>query len=830
VADLVGRLTLEEKTGQVQYDAPAIPRLGVPAYNWWNEGLHGVARAGRATVFPQAIGLAATWDTALMLRVATAISVEARAKHHEAARQGRRGIYEGLTFWSPNINIVRDPRWGRGQETYGEDPFLTGRLAVQFIRGMQGDDPRYLRTVATAKHFAVHSGPEPERHRFDADPTEHDLRETYLPAFEAAVVEGGARSVMCAYNRVRGDPACASASLLRDILRGEWRFGGYVVSDCWAITDIHVAHRVAADEVEASARALRAGTDLSCGPEYQSLVPAVSRGLVSVAELDTAVTRLFRARFQLGMFDPPERVPYAAIPYGENESPEHQALALEAARKSIVLLKNGGGVLPLRKDLGTIAVIGPDADDAELLFGNYNGLPSAAVTPLGGIRRAVSGRTRVLYARGSELAENAPSLEVVPAAALSGLTAEYFANQGFSGEPFAARTEPALDHTWMEEPPLRGMPADVFSVRWTGVLRADVAGRYALGLRALGGARLYLDDSLVVSFSDRHTVDTEWAALDLAAGQQRRLRVEYFDRRPDALVQLVWAPPRPHLREEALAAARSADAVIMVLGLSPRLEGEEMRVPVPGFAGGDRVSLDLPAPQQQLLEAVAATGKPVVLVLLSGSALAVTWAADHVPAIVQAWYPGQASGTAIADVLFGDVNPAGRLPVTAYRSVDQLPPFTDYRMEGRTYKYFRGEPLFPFGYGLSYTRFRYRDLRVPARARLGETIEASVEVENAGDRAGEEVVQLYVAHPEAPVPAPIRSLEGFRRIALRPGERTRVAFRLTPRQLSLVDPQGRWMQPPGAVSFSLGGKQPGFRGDADASTTECVTARVELVP
>ena len=798
VADLVGRMTLEEKAGQVQFEAPASPRLGVPAYHWWNEALHGVAGAGRATVFPQAIGLAATWDTALMYRVATAIAVEARAKHHEAARGGRRGIFEGLTFWSPNINIVRDPR--------------------------------YLRTVATAKHFAVHSGPEPERHRFDAQPSEHDLRETYLPAFEASVVEGGARSVMCAYNRVRGDPACASPLLLHDILRGEWHFGGYVVSDCWAISDIHTFHHVAADEVEAAAKALRAGTDLSCGPEYRSLVPAIGRGLVTRTALDSAVTRLFRERFRLGMFDPPERVPYTAIPYSENESPEHGELALEAARKSIVLLRNADDVLPLRGDLGTIAVIGPDADDAELLRGNYNGLPSATVTPLAGIRRAVSSRTQVLYARGSELAENTPSFEVVPAGALSGLTAEYFANQGFSGEPFATRSEPVLDHTWMEGPPLPGMPADFFAVRWTASLRAPAAGRYALGLRALGGARLYLDDSLVVAFANRFTGDLGWVTLDLAAGQERHLRVEYFDVRPDALVQLLWAPPRGDLRAEAVAAARRADAVVMVLGLSPRLEGEEMRVEVPGFAGGDRTSLDLPAPQEALLEAVVATGKPVVLVLLSGSALAVNWAAEHVPAILEAWYPGQAAGTAIADVLFGAVNPGARLPVTFYRSADQLPPFTDYGMDGRTYKYFRGEPLFPFGHGLSYTRWRYRDLRVPARVRAGETVEVSVEVENAGPRAGEEVVQVYVSHPGAPVAAPIRALEGFTRVGLAPGERRRITFRLSPRQMSIVDPQGRWIEPPGAATISVGGKQPGFHGNADAATTEVVTAPVVVTP
>jgi beta-glucosidase len=486
-------------------------------------------------------------------------------------------------------------------------------------------------------------------------------------------------------------------------------------------------------------------------------------------------------------------------------------------------------VLPLRKDLGTIAVIGPDAADAEILLGNYNGVPSAPVTPLEGIRHAVSGRTQVLYARGSEVAENTPSFEAVPASALAGLRAEYFANQGFSGEPFAARAEPAPDHTWWLAPPLPGMPEDNFSVRWTGTLQAPASGHYALGLRTLGGARLFLDDSLVVSLSDRHVIATDGIGVDLVAGMPKRLRVEYFDRRPDAMVQLVWAPPRPNLREEALAAARRADAVVMVLGLSPRLEGEEMPVRVPGFAGGDRTSLDLPSAQEELLEAVVGTGKPVVLVLLNGSALAVNWAAEHVPAIVDAWYPGQAAGTALADVLFGDVNPAGRLPVTFYRSVDQLPPFADYGMEGRTYKYFRGDALFPFGHGLSYTRFRYRDLRAPAQVRAGESAQVSVEVENAGGQAGEEVVQLYVSAVDPTMPAPIRSLEAFRRIALRPGERQRVAFTLTPRQLSIVDPQGRWVEPSGAVSISVGGKQPGFHGNADAATTEVVTARVQVV-
>jgi len=832
VHDLIGRLTLEEKVSQLLYTSAAIPRLDIPEYNWWNEALHGVARAGRATVFPQAIGLAATWDTALLHRVAATIAQEARAKHHEAARQGRRGIYEGLTFWSPNINIFRDPRWGRGMETYGEDPYLAGRLAVAFVRGMQGDDPRYLTTVATPKHFVVHSGPEPDRHRFDAVVSERDFRETYLPHFETAMVEGGAWSIMCAYNRVYGDPACASPLLLERILRREWGFTGYVVSDCWAISDIHNGHRTQPDEVHAAAVSLAAGTDLSCGPEYGSLTQAVAQGLVTEAQVDTALARLLRARFRLGMFDPVERLPYpAAQPDAPPattviDAPAHRALALEAARKSLVLLKNDG-VLPLRKDLGTIAVIGPNADDVDLLLGNYNGIPTDPVTPLAGIRRAAGPGTRVLYARGADVAPRMPVLTVVPRQALR-LQGQYFANHAFAGEPRLRRDDPTVDFTWWDTIPAPGLPADSFSVRWTGEIAAPVTGSFALGVRAQGGVRLFLDDSLLVEFSDRHVVLTQWASVDLVAGTARRLRLDYFDRRADAIVQLVWAVPDPRLREEALDAAREADAVVMLLGLSPRLEGEEMPVDVPGFRGGDRVSLDLPAPQQELLEAVVAVGKPVILVLLNGSAVAVTWAADHVPALLEAWYPGQAAGDAIADVLFGDVSPAGRLPVTFYRSAEQLPPFDDYAMHGRTYRYFTGDPLFPFGHGLSYTTFAYRDFRVPATARAGDSVRVSVEVQNTGARAGDEVVQLYVTDEEASVPVPVRTLVGFRRLALAPGERRTVTFGVAPRALSLINEAGARMIEAGRFRFSVGGKQPGFTGVADATTTGVLMATLEV--
>ncbi len=819
---------------------------GFPAYNWWNEALHGVARAGRATVFPQAIGLAATFDTDLIGRVATAISDEARAKHHESVRQGRRGIYEGLTFWSPNINIFRDPRWGRGMETYGEDPYLTGELAVAFVRGMQGDDPRYLKTVATPKHFAVHSGPEPDRHTFDARVSETDLRETYLPAFRASVIKGGAESVMCAYNRFRGTPACASQELLGTILRDVWGFSGYVVSDCWAIMDIYNTHRVAPTQVEAAAMSLAAGTDLNCGVSFGSLGEAVRSGRVSEDALNQAVRRLFRVRFRLGMFDPPERVPWSAIPYGVIDSEEHRALALETARKSIVLLRNEGGVLPLPKDLETLAVIGPNANDVDVLLGNYNGTPSHPVTPLEGLRKKVGPGTRVLYARGSDVADLLPSLVTVPMAALrpsgppapgsdrsgpraGGLTGEYFAHRDFMGEPVATRVDTVLDFNWWDQAPLEGVPKDSFSVRWSGVLLPPRSGDYSLGVRVFGGVRLFVDDSLLVEHSDRHVVTAQWASIHLEAGEPHALRVEYQTERSDALVQLLWAPPEPGLREEALRAAEAADAVVMVLGLSPRLEGEEMPVRIPGFSGGDRTSLDLPPTQQKLLEDILSTGKPVVLVLLNGSALGLRWASEHVPAIVEAWYLGQAAGTALADVLFGDYDPAGRLPVTFYSSVDDLPPFDDYAMAGRTYRYFAGDPVFPFGYGLSYARFAYASLDLPARVKAGDSVRIAVDVENTGAVPGEEVVQLYVSDLEATAPVPFRSLQSFRRIFLSPGERTTVTFSLDARQLSLIDGDGNRIVEPGWFEVSIGGRQPDAPASLDLSTTQMVTGRLEVV-
>ena len=838
VKDLLSRMTLEEKTGQMLYNAPAIDRLGIPAYNWWNEGLHGVARAGKATVFPQAIGLAAMWNSDMMLRVATVISDEARAKYKEAINDGRHGIYEGLTFWSPNINIFRDPRWGRGMETYGEDPYLTGRLAVSFVRGMQGNDPFYFKTISTPKHFAVHSGPEPLRHTFDAKVSERDLRETYLPAFRATIMEAGAQSVMCAYNRYQGEPCCGNNELIQKILRDEWGFSGYVVSDCWAIMDFYATHKTSPNAPAAAAQALLAGTDLNCGVTYDSLAVAVRKGLVKEEDVDRAVARLLRARFRLGMFDPPERVPYAAIPASSNDSKEHRRLAVDAARESIVLLKNENNTLPLRKDLKTIAVIGPNANDVDVLLGNYNGTPADPVTPLQGIRNKVSSTTTVLAAKGCDVALHTPTLVPVPGAVLSttwegrtfpGLQGQYFNNHDFAGTPFRVTFDPAVDFEWWENPPQKGMRADSFSVRWTGMIVPPVSGTYELGVRVFGTGRLFVDDTLLVEFSDRHVVLAKWAQIDMEADQPRRVRVEFSDRRADALMQLVWEPPDPNVKEKAIEAAKAADAVVMVMGLSPRLEGEEMPVAIPGFSGGDRTDVNLPAGQEELLREIASLGKPVVLVLLNGSALGVNYAAEHIPAIVEAWYPGQAAGTALADVLFGDYNPAGRLPVTFYESIDQLPPFTAYDMEGRTYRYFKGEPLFPFGFGLSYTRFQYRNLKIPATVEMGKPVSVSVDVVNTGAMDGDEVVQLYVTDMEASAPVPIRSLQGFRRIHLKRGETSTVTFALEPRQLSLINDQSERVVEPGQFKIAIGGKQPGFRGRADAQTTQTLEGVFRVV-
>ena len=833
VENLLSEMTIQEKIDQMRYQSPAIDRLGIPEYNWWNECLHGVARAGYATVFPQSITIAASWDTDLIHSVATAISDEARAKHHEFARRGLRKIYQGLTFWSPNINIFRDPRWGRGHETYGEDPYLTGQLGLQFVKGLQGDDPDYLKVIATAKHFAVHSGPEPLRHEFDANISERDFRETYLPAFRTLVVDGDVYSIMGAYNRFRGEACCASTEL-SGILRNEWGFKGYIVSDCWAISDIWKYHKIAKDEAEAAALAVKRGTDLECGDTYHALPEAVKRGLLTEKDLDVSVGRLMTARMKLGMFDPDSLVSYAQIPFSVNDNPAHDHLARVAAQKSIVMLKNANHTLPLKKTISKIAVIGPNADEVESLLGNYNGVPSHPVTVLQGIKNKIEPQAEVLYAQGSELADGISKLTAIPSIYLEtedgkqGAFGEYFDNNKLEGEPLYTQVDDHVDFFWESGSPDTRLPVDNFSVRWTTYLKVPVTGDYEIGIWSMPSFHIFLDGNEIMKGGSEHHAFHDSKKISLEAGKRYKLVFDYRNYHGDGTASLLWATPQPNMLKQAVETAQKSDVVVLVLGLNQRLEGEEMPIQIDGFKGGDRTHLNLPKTQEDLMKALKATGKPIVLVLLNGSALSINYAAENLDAILTAGYPGQEGGNAVADVLFGDYNPAGRLPVTYYKSVEQLPAFENYDMEGRTYRYFRQTPIYPFGFGLSYTSFSYSDLQIPSEVTMGENVRVSVKVTNSGDRDGEEVVQLYLTDEKASTPRPIRQLEGFKRISLKKGESTVVEFSLTPRQLSMIDNKDNQVVEPGYFTISVGGEQPGFSGICDAETTGTLTGRIKL--
>jgi beta-glucosidase len=776
-ADLVSRMSLEEKVSQMQNSAPAIPRLGIPAYDWWNEGLHGVARAGLATVFPLAIGMAATWDTELMHRIATVISIEARGKYNDAIQNGNHNRYFGLTIWSPNINIFRDPRWGRGQETYGEDPFLTSRMGVAFVRGLQGDDPQYFRVIATAKHFAVHSGPEKIRHEFNVDVDPEDLKQTYLPAFEATVKEAKADSVMCAYNRVNGVPACASEMLLDDTLRKNWGFQGFVVSDCGAIGDVFQGHHYRPDMAQAAAVSVKAGTDLSCGKEYRAVTEAVHQGLISESAIDESLKRLFIARVRLGMFDPPERVPFSKISMKDVDTQEHRELALEAARESIVLLKNDKQLLPLKESFKNFAILGPAADDPDVLLGNYNGIPSRLVTPLEGIQRVFGAKVTSTFSLGSTYTPVSTALiaaDVLSADGNAGLRAEYFANTDFTGNPAIKRIEPKGYFRWdMRDPQIKNrVPREKFSLRWSGSIRVDESGEYAVGVKRFecaeckgnDSARLYLDDRLIVEHAKHasYTPEAKIAKVHLEAGKSYAIRVDYSQDGGAGGLELVWLPPADLLLRQAKAAIDRSDLAILCVGLNSNLEGEESNVQITGFSGGDRTSIALPAPQEELLKTALASEKPVVVVLMNGSALGLSLAKDKAAAILEAWYPGQDGGLAIANTLSGESNPAGRLPITFYESVNQLPAFTDYSMKGRTYRYFAGKPLYPFGYGLSYSNFRYSGLSIQ-----GNT--ARVTIKNDSSRDGDEVLQVYAAPANSPGGLQ-RQLVAFDRVHLKAGE------------------------------------------------------------
>jgi beta-glucosidase len=658
VEDLVGRLTLQEKVMQMMDKTPAIERLGIPVYNWWNEALHGVARTGLATVFPQAIALAATFDEDAMLETFSIISDEARAKYHDYQKDKAYDRYKGLTFWTPNINIFRDPRWGRGMETYGEDPFLTSRMGLACVRGLQGDDPKYFKSFACAKHFAVHSGPESNRHSFNASVGRRDLWQTYLPAFETLVREGNVRQVMCAYNRFEDKPCCGSDLLLVDILRNKWGYKGIVVSDCGAIDDFYKKdsrtkrHETHPDAQTASADAVINCTDVECGSSYKSLISAVQKGLIKESDIDVSVKRLFRGRFDLGMFDPDEMVKWSRIPYSIVNCQKHREQALRMARESMVLLKNKNNILPLSKNIKTIAVVGPNANDSVMLWANYNGFPSRTTTILQGIKDKMPNST-IIYEKGCSHA----------------------------GQVYT--------------------------------------------------------DSLTMSVS----------------------RI------------------------------KNADIILFAGGISPRLEGEEMKVTVEGFKGGDRTNIEIPAVQKEMIKLLKATGKPVVYILCTGSALALNWEEANVDAILNAWYGGEAAGTAVADILFGDYNPGGRLPVTFYKSIDQLPDFEDYSMKGRTYRYMTQEPLYPFGYGLSYTKFEYKSA-VLSKAKIckSDNVTLTIEVQNTGKRNGEEVVQVYLRNPNDPG-GPLKSLKGFKRVPLKAGEKQKIRFVLEPDAFSSFNDQ-----------------------------------------
>jgi beta-glucosidase len=810
VDDLVSRMTLKEKVAQMSNRAPAIPRLNVPEYEWWNECLHGVARAGEATVFPQAIGLAATWDPQLIYESAVVISDEARAKHHEAQRNNSYKRYEGLTYWTPNVNIFRDPRWGRGQETYGEDPYLTARMGVSFVKGLQGDDPEYLKLVATPKHFAVHSGPESSRHFFDAAVNDRDFYDTYLPAFEACIKEANAYSVMGAYNRTNGEPCCASPGLLTEILRNDWGFKGYVVSDCNAIRDVHDYHNFTDSKEEAAAASVLAGCDLECGIRYAYLEGAVEQGFITEDELDVSLKRLFVARFKLGMFDSPENVPYADIPMSVVGSEKHRALALETAQKSMVLLKNDNETLPLKKDIKSIAVIGPNANNLEVLLGNYNGFPLEYSTPLEGIKSKVSKDTKVYFETGCELIDTAAAASLIPANYFSykektGLQASYFNNNDFSGKALETRVEKGINTNWNANP-VKGLNLNEFSVQYNGNIKVEVSGEYQLGLQANGGFKFSIDGTVLINNFEEPKRGLLLESVYLEKGKEYAVSIDFKHKGVPSKLEMMWKTPGKSSYDKAVEIAQKSDVVVFIGGISPGVEGEQMRVDWDGFDGGDKTNIQLPAIQKKLLKELHATGKPVVFVMLNGSALAINWEDENLAAIVEAWYPGELGGTAISDVLFGDYNPSGRLPLTFYKSEKDLPQFVTYAMKGRTYRYFEGEALYPFGYGLSYTNFEYQNISVSKEKMAAtDSLQVTVELSNTGKYKGDEVVQLYVSDLESTEVRPLKSLRGIQRISLNPGESKTVSFSVKPEDLAFYDiQQKKKVVEPGFFEIGVG--------------------------
>lgn len=833
VNDVVSRLTLEEKVAQMLNAAPAIPRLGIPAYDWWNEVLHGVARTPfKVTVYPQAIGMAATWDTNSLKKMADYSALEGRAIHNKAIELGRTNErYLGLTYWTPNINIFRDPRWGRGQETYGEDPFLTAMLARSFVDGLQGNDPKYLKAAACAKHFAVHSGPEPSRHSDNFNPSAYDLWDTYLPAFKELITKADVAGVMCAYNAVNTQPCCASDLLMNDILRNQWKFTGYVTSDCWAIDDFFRYHKTHPNATTSAVDAVLHGTDVECGQTvYKTLVDAVKNGLIKEEQLDISLRRLFLIRYRLGMFDPPSMVKYAQTPSSVLESPEHKSHSLKMAQQSIVLLKNEANTLPLKKTIKKIVVLGPNADNRIVVLGNYNGTPSKIVTALDGIKQKLGTDAEVVY----EKAINFTNDTLLTYSDLSdqysfdgknGFKAEYFSNKELKGEPSVVKMENKLDNFWQEGQGVAGnIMAKDFSARYTTNFKAATNGDITFEIEADDGYKLMINDKVVLDAWQRNRWGARTYKLETKKDEIYKLTVEYWQGEGKANVRLSAGNFEQTNYNALLSRIKDADAIVYVGGISPQLEGEEMKVDFPGFNGGDRTSIMLPAVQTELMKKLKSIGKPVVFVMMTGSAIATPWESENIPAIINAWYGGQSAGTAIADVLFGDYNPAGRLPVTFYKSDKDLTAFSNYDMTGRTYRYFNGEALYPFGYGLSYTNFLYSGLKTPPSLAKNKNLTVSVMVKNSGTKDGEEVVQLYVSHQYIKGRTPVRALKGFKRIALKAGESKLVSFTLTPEQLSLVSEEdGTLFQPNDNISISIGGGQPGVK---NKTTSNVVTKKI----
>ena len=796
--DLLKQLTLEEKVSLMMDGSAPVERLGIKKYNWWNEALHGIARSGLATVFPEPIGMAAAFDEKTLEEVFIAASDEARAKNTKAAREGEIDRYEGLTVWTPNVNIYRDPRWGRGIETYGEDPYLTSVLGLSVVNGLQCTDAneKYDKLHACAKHFAVHSGPEWNRHEFDANNINpRDLYETYLPAFETLVKEGKVKEVMCAYNRFEGEPCCGSDQLLVHILREEWGYDGIVVSDCGAINDFYKekGHKTHPDSASASAAAVLSGTDLECGGSYKSLMESVEKGLIKEEDIDVSVKRLLKARFELGEMDAPEEVSWTKIPYSVVASAKHDSLALDIARKSITLLQNKNNILPLQRGGKTIAVMGPNANDSVMQWGNYNGIPAHTSTILQGIQAAAGKDDKVIYVPGCSWVERTLTRSVYnqcQSEGGTGFTATYWNNRDFEGEPVATMQmgTPFSLCTMGDIVFAPGVNLTDFSATYKSVFTPKESGDVVVEMYTCGMGDLLINGEKVKGFKNNHGGRNSNYTMTVEAGKSYDIELKFKYNTGAAQINFDLGFVENVNIAKTVAQVKDADVVVFAGGISPRLEGEEMGVKLPGFKGGDRTDIELPAVQRELLNALATAGKKVILVNCSGSPLGLVPETKSCQAIVQAWYPGQAGGKAVADVLFGDYNPSGKLPVTFYKNVNQLPDFEDYNMTGRTYRYFKGEPLYPFGYGLSYTTFTYGEVQLPASAKAGETIQAIVPVTNNGTMDGDEVVQLYLKK-QGDNEGPIKTLRAFKRVHIKAGETVDVALELTPKQLEWWNPE-----------------------------------------